>query len=89
MKYKRISMFDNRGEDLLSHLDGGIAFIKQAKFYGKILVHCNQGRSRSGSFIIAYMMETKGLSYDEALALARIKRPTISPNDAFEVWCST
>jgi protein-tyrosine phosphatase len=43
MKYKRIPIFDNKGEEILSHMDKAIAFIIQAKHYGNILVHCNQG----------------------------------------------
>jgi len=31
-----------------------------------------------------YIMKTYGMSYDDALALARTKRPAIAPNDAFE-----
>jgi len=29
-------------------------------------------------------MKTYGMTYDDALALARTKRPAIAPNDAFE-----
>lgn len=43
MTYMRIPIFDNRGEDILGHMDKAIAFIIQAKHYGNILVHCNQG----------------------------------------------
>ena len=49
-----------------------------------MLVHCNQGRSRSGSFIVGYIMKTRGVRYPEALALAREKRPEISPNEVSE-----
>jgi hypothetical protein len=31
-----------------------------------------------------YIMKTYGMTYDDALALARTKRPAIAPNDAFE-----
>jgi protein-tyrosine phosphatase len=41
--FQRIPIFDNRGEDLFGHFESAIAFIKQAKFYGNILVHCHQG----------------------------------------------
>lgn len=27
--YKRIPIFDNRGEDILQHMDGAVAFIEQ------------------------------------------------------------
>ena len=43
MTYKRVPIFDNRGEDLLGHMESAISFIRQAKHYGNILVHCNLG----------------------------------------------
>jgi len=57
---------------------------------GKVLVHCLQGMSRSGSIIIAYMMRKFTLTYGEALEMARKSRPFIAPNEGFaeqlELW---
>lgn len=52
--YKRIPIFDNRGEDILQYMEGAISFIEQSKHYGSVLVHCNKGVSRSASFVIGY-----------------------------------
>jgi hypothetical protein len=42
--YKRIPIFDNRGEDILSFMPGAVAFIEQAKHYGSVLVGLRAGR---------------------------------------------
>ncbi|CAI6311361.1 unnamed protein product [Periconia digitata] len=55
-----------------------------------VLVHCVMGVSRSGAIIVAYIMRALNLSYDDALALARMARRRIAPNNGFaeqlRVW---
>lgn len=34
-RYRRCAIFDNKAEDILGVLEGCIAFMEQAKFYGK------------------------------------------------------
>mmetsp|Transcript_1010 Transcript_1010/g.1287 ORF Transcript_1010/g.1287 Transcript_1010/m.1287 type:complete len:445 (-) Transcript_1010:182-1516(-) len=82
--YKRVAIFDNRGESVLAHLPGCIAFMDQGKHYGNVLVHCNKGVSRSTSMVLGYLMKRQGMSYDEALAYVKARRPEVQPNDAFE-----
>eukprot|EP00455_Lapot_gusevi_P056251 TRINITY_DN9311_c0_g1_i1.p1 TRINITY_DN9311_c0_g1~~TRINITY_DN9311_c0_g1_i1.p1 ORF type:complete len:244 (-),score=40.61 TRINITY_DN9311_c0_g1_i1:126-857(-) len=50
---------------------------------GRVLVHCLEGRSRSASIVIAYLMHSQKLSYQDALALVRSKRPIAEPNEGF------
>ncbi|KAF2195188.1 phosphatases II [Zopfia rhizophila CBS 207.26] len=49
----------------------------------RVLVHCLQGVSRSGAVIVAYLMRTRSLDYESALALARGSRSVITPNSGF------
>ncbi|ETI25467.1 hypothetical protein G647_02240 [Cladophialophora carrionii CBS 160.54] len=55
-----------------------------------VLVHCKQGVSRSGAFVVAFLMRRFQLSYASALSLARESRSQITPNSGFEkqlrVW---
>ena len=48
-----------------------------------VLVHCQQGISRSATIIIAYLMLANDLTYLEAFAHVRFKRPIVSPNLGF------
>lgn len=48
----------------------------------KVLVHCIEGKSRSGSMIVAYFMSSKGMSYNEAVQEITFKR-RIEPNEGF------
>jgi len=81
--YKRISIFDNKGEDILSHLETAYNFIEEGKHYGKVLVHCHKGVSRSASFVIGYLMKKNEFTFDEALAHVQSCRPVVQPNTSF------
>ncbi|OQR81011.1 hypothetical protein ACHHYP_16854 [Achlya hypogyna] len=75
--YRRCALFDNQGEDILTSIEGCVAFIDQAKYY----VHCKQGVSRSASIVVAYVMKTQQLCRDDALAFVQARRP--EPNAGF------
>lgn len=81
--YKRIPIFDNKGEDIISHMDTAFKFIEEGKHYGNVLVHCHSGISRSASFVIGYLMRKNELTYDEALSHVQGCRSIVSPNTAF------
>ncbi|KAK0753690.1 protein-tyrosine phosphatase-like protein, partial [Schizothecium vesticola] len=61
-----------------------IPFLQAAVEAGKrVLVHCHQGRSRSVSLVVAYLMATEHLSLDEALRAVQLARPIAQPNFSF------
>jgi serine/threonine/tyrosine-interacting protein len=50
---------------------------------GKILVHCVGGISRAPCFVIAYLMERQGMTFDQAYSTVQNKRFCINPTEAF------
>ncbi|KAI9920890.1 hypothetical protein PsorP6_000962 [Peronosclerospora sorghi] len=81
--YRRCQIFDNKAEDILGVLEGCIAFIDQAKYYGRILVHCNKGVSRSSSIVVAYLMKLRSMSLEQALAFVVDRHSSANPNVSF------
>lgn len=49
-----------------------------------ILIHCNEGQSRSVSAIIYYLMTTYKIGFDASLSWIKKMKPDVKPNNAFE-----
>jgi len=49
----------------------------------RVLFHCRMGVSRSATLVIAYLMQSRGLSLREAFEFTKNKRPKISPSPNF------
>ena len=63
-----------------------INFIEKAKEKkGRILLHCNQGISRSVSLVIAYLIFSKKLNYEESFKFVQSKRSISNPNIGFSI----
>ncbi|KAJ9075476.1 hypothetical protein DSO57_1035797 [Entomophthora muscae] len=65
--------------DIISSFEKAFSFIDNGRA-SSILVHCQEGISRSASLIIAYLMRTLGLSASQAYSFLKSKSPAISPN---------
>merc|ERR1712032_903504 len=50
-----------------------------------ILIHCEQGRSRSGAMVIAYLMRQNKQSYPETLNKVLVHRKRVMPNIGFQI----
>jgi len=50
-----------------------------------VLIHCIQGISRSVTFVIAYLIFTKGFDFKQAEAFVKERRGIACPNNGFMV----
>ncbi|KAG2122441.1 protein-tyrosine phosphatase-like protein [Suillus cothurnatus] len=80
----RIDILDKPSADLRPHLEGACQYIGNAlQSGGNVLVHCQQGVSRSPAIVIAYLIHDLGISYEQAYGLVKRRRPCINPNPGF------
>ncbi|OCB87383.1 phosphatases II [Sanghuangporus baumii] len=80
-----IPIADSVCADLRPYLEGACRCISDSLAKGNnVLVHCQQGISRSAAIVVAYLMREKGMGYDEALQAVRSKRLCVKPNAGFE-----
>ncbi|CAG8659698.1 16781_t:CDS:2, partial [Acaulospora morrowiae] len=83
--YKIINILDHTKEDIMKHFEETYKFIQQAlDGQGKVLVHCQAGISRSPTVVMAYLMKSRKMSFDQAYELVESKRPLICPNSGFQ-----
>lgn len=82
--HKVIPAEDIETFDLEKYFDEGIKFIEENSKKTNVLIHCFAGVSRSGAMVIAYLMKTKKLGFQDALKLAQEKRSVITPNEGFK-----
>lgn len=80
--YHNIPILDEPGVQL--PLDEGVSLISRLIVSGEtVLVHCLEGRSRSASMIVAYLMATLKIDADAALQHIKSKRRIAQPNEGF------
>mmetsp|Transcript_9072 Transcript_9072/g.19792 ORF Transcript_9072/g.19792 Transcript_9072/m.19792 type:complete len:164 (+) Transcript_9072:371-862(+) len=48
-----------------------------------VVINCAQGKSRSGTLAVAYLMAPDSSSMEDALCFVQSKRPFVSPNAGF------
>ncbi|XP_072041303.1 dual specificity protein phosphatase 3-like [Amphiura filiformis] len=84
IKFTHVPMEDDLGYDMRRNFNAAIAFIRMAIIDGgRILVHCQVGKSRSSTVIAAYLIVFRDYSASTALKEMVFKRPMISPNRRF------
>lgn len=81
--YLQIPMDDSPKQNIIKHLKQIINFLKSVG-NENVLIHCQAGRSRSGSVLIAYLMYLTGKPYTEILKIVQKSRPVVQPNEGFE-----
>ncbi|TDL19164.1 phosphatases II [Rickenella mellea] len=81
----QIKILDSSTAELRPHLEAACKHIRDALARGKnVLVHCQQGISRSAAVVIAYLIRQHNMTYDSAYKLVKAKRMCIKPNPGFE-----
>ena len=79
-----VDIEDHEEALIYPHLERAVSFISRALGTGgKCLVHCFAGSSRSGSCVIAYLMQSKELAYFDALRFVQSRRRVVRPNLGF------
>ena len=82
--YLVLDVQDTVTDELGQHLSQCVDFIDRAiASGGKVLVHCNQGRSRSVTVAAAYLTARLQCPVDDALSMIKTKRPIAEPNAGF------
>ena len=80
----RIPLTDQPSQPIYEHFENAINFLRNCKNQGhSVLVHCEYGVSRSGTIMIAYLMESERMNLKRALEAVRSVRPQVGPNPGF------
>lgn len=85
--YLLLSLQDDLEQSILSAVSDADTFIDNAlkqTQYGRVLVHCAAGVSRSTSILIYHLMETYDVDYDTAFEWIYSVRNVVRPNDNFK-----
>ncbi len=82
--YKEIHIGDTANAQIIRHFPSAISFMQEGVRKGGVLVHCYAGVSRSATCVLAYLMQTKNMGFNEAFFFASSKRPVIFPNMGFQ-----
>jgi len=88
--YLRLPVVDSDVEDVSPYFREGMDFIHQARKQGhSVLVHCQQGVSRSATIVIAYLIcygideKTPPMDLKSAYTFLKTVRPTVKPKSNF------
>lgn len=84
--YMRVPIDDCGSVILKDYFQSVFEFITRAlESDGRILVHCFAGKSRSASFVIAYLMQHCRMKYIDALRHVQTHRAVVEPNLGFDL----
>ncbi|KAL8140919.1 hypothetical protein V2J09_006940 [Rumex salicifolius] len=83
-EYKSFSITDEEDSNISSIFEDGCDFIDHVEQTGgKVLVHCFEGRSRSATMVLAYLILRKNLTLSEAWNKLKKAHRRAQPNDGF------
>ncbi|KAK5582186.1 hypothetical protein RB653_003769 [Dictyostelium firmibasis] len=89
IKYLRISISDSSRSKIENYFQEAIDFINQGNVDGceksNVLIHCKQGRSRSPSIVIAYLMSNEKWTLEKAFNhVSNVSPKNLTVNDGFK-----
>ncbi|TTU11748.1 Dual specificity phosphatase 28 [Bagarius yarrelli] len=80
----RVPVYDDPNEDLHAHFDRcADVILREAARGGRTVVYCKNGRSRSATICIAFLMKHQSLSLSEAYKVVKSARSVVEPNPGF------
>ena len=83
-KYLDIQIYDESSEDVKKHFRITNRFLREAfQSGGKVLVQSIEGKSRSSTFILAYLINNEGIKLKEGLQILRQFVSEVEPNEGF------
>ncbi|KAL0318969.1 UNVERIFIED_CONTAM: Dual specificity protein phosphatase PHS1 [Sesamum angustifolium] len=83
-EYKNFSICDNEETNISEIFQEAHDFINQVEqIGGKVLVHCFEGKSRSATLVLAYLMLRKNFTLLEAWNALKQAHRRAQPNDGF------
>lgn len=81
---RRYPLQDVEEQEIVPFFSQATDFINEAQQSGgKLLLHCHEGKSRSITLALAYLMQTKHWTLKQALEFVTEARPCASPNAGF------
>ena len=86
IKYHRICIPDKIDTNIDDYFEQTHLFIKKALLENdaRILIHCQQGISRSSTICISFLMKELNMTLDDAFEMVLQARPRIKPNRGFQ-----
>jgi len=82
--YLTLDIADSPTQNIIQYFQIVTSFIDECFAQrGAVLVHGNAGISRSAALVIAYIMEKKNLTANQAIRVVQSKRFCIFPNEGF------
>uniref|UniRef100_A0A0N4ZYK6 protein-tyrosine-phosphatase n=1 Tax=Parastrongyloides trichosuri TaxID=131310 RepID=A0A0N4ZYK6_PARTI len=85
IQYNFIFCMDQTNQDILgdNFIDNAVNMVEKCLDEGRVLIHCEQGVSRSATLCIAYIMRKFKFSFTRAFELVKSNHPEAYPNSGF------
>lgn len=84
IKWCRLLLEDTEDQELTKALEDGLEAIDKAVASGgRVMVHCHEGRSRSVSLCLAYLVTRENRPLSKAFDFIKSRRPEARPNAGF------